>query len=104
LLYFDTNLVPQISLGTWKKGFDLILFVTILFYLLDMKKLISLLSSNVQINQRRGKNAHIVHFFLILTCHYLLTRFFIEKNVFFPSGADAIKKFTPSLGIPYLGV
>jgi len=27
-----------------------------------------------------------------------------EKNTFGTTGADAIKKFTPSLGIPYLGV
>jgi len=26
------------------------------------------------------------------------------KISFFRAGADAIKKFTPSLGIPYLGV
>jgi hypothetical protein len=30
-------------------------------------------------------------------------RFVFIRNIF-SSGADAIKKFTPSLGIPYLGV
>ena len=29
---------------------------------------------------------------------------YCEKNQIIQSGADAIKKFTPSLGIPYLGV
>ncbi len=28
----------------------------------------------------------------------------LEGFLLFPTGTDAIKKFTPSLGIPYLGV
>jgi len=44
------------------------------------------------------RNAIIPH-----ALYFIQTKEMI-KTVWFSTGADAIKKFTPSLGIPYLGV
>jgi len=35
---------------------------------------------------------------------YFFNNNFVAKHFAFSPGADAIKKFTPSLGIPYKGV
>ncbi len=39
-----------------------------------------------------------------LSCRLLLLNMFRNLFIFYTSGTDAIKKLTPSLRIPYLGV